>query len=44
MTHVVEFLNLQDLVQELPEVERALDESQGHEVVSAVIVLPTVEQ
>ena len=41
---MVEFLNLQDLVQELPEVEGALDESQGHEVAFAVFVLSTVEQ
>lgn len=41
---MVEFLNLQDLVQELPEVEEAPDESQRHEVAFAVFVLPTVEQ
>lgn len=42
--YVVEILNLQGLGQELPEVEGAPDESQGHEVTSPVFTLPTVEQ
>lgn len=35
---------LQDLEQELPEVEGAPDESQGHEVTPAMFTLPTEEQ
>lgn len=41
---MVEFKNLQGLSQELPEVEGATDESQGHEVSSSVFTLPAVEQ
>lgn len=42
--YMVEFKNLQDLGQELPEVEGPPDESQGHEVSSSVLTLSAVEQ